>query len=369
MFHTERTNLKACFGLSIEEAIDIVNGNEETHGNGNHQSLLYETTGFYNVNQLLTTNPFSAKLLEQKPHLLDTESLHMNNSPDFIDLIFKSRTFCEQSISGIHSPILDTYLPQMQRHQLYLRDLSKNPRAIPFLTKHPELIHWPSLCENPEALDLLEKNPQNISFNMLSRNTNPRAIAILRENFRRIEWTFLSSNSSEEAVRLLFENVDKINWYSFSQNKCPLAIPLIERNLEKCNSYFLSTNPHAFGILRDNPTKIYWPSLCVTASTHEQFAFIRDNLDKVHWDSICRNKNKRALELLMDFPERIQWKFTLGNQDVFETTAEYNYEGIRQAKYKLHEEFHSWAGHPSKMTTKWIDWGFDGAVDTEDDTN
>jgi hypothetical protein len=204
---------------------------------------------------------------------------------------------------------------------------------------------------------------------MLSRNTNPRAIAILRENFRRIEWTFLSSNSSEEAVRLLFENVDKINWYSFSQNKCPLAIPLIERNLEKCNSYFLSTNPHAFGILRDNPTKIYWPSLCVTASTHEQFAFIRDNLDKVHWDSICRNKNKRALELLMDFPERIQWKFTLGNQDVFETTAEYNYEGIRQAKYKLHEEFHSWAGHPSKMTTKWIDWGFDGAVDTEDDTN
>lgn len=367
MFHTERTNLKSCFGLSIEEAMDLVTDYNATHGNGQYPSLLYEITGVDNVNQLLTTNPFAAKLLEQKPHLLAPEALHMNKSPDFIDLIFRSRIFCDQVICGIHSPILDTYLPQIQRHQLYLKNLSKNPRAIPFLTKHPELIDWPSLCENPEALDLIEANPQNITFKRLCSNTNPRAIAILRENFPRIEWNLLSSNSSNEAVRLLLENIDKINWYNFSQNMSPLAIPLIERNLEKCNSYFLSTNPHAIGILRENPTKIYWPSLCVTASTREQFDFIRENLDKVHWDSICRNRNKRALDLLMEFPERIQWHFTLGNQDVFETKYHYNYDGIRRVRHRLHEEFHAWAGHPSKMATKWVDWCFEGALVSEDE--
>ncbi len=87
----------------------------------------------------------------------------------------------------------------------------------------------------------------------------------------------------------------------------------------------------------------------------------------VDWSSICRNRNKRALELLMEFPSRIQWHFTLGNQDVFETTAEYDYEGIRTARRNLHEEFHAWAGHPSKITTKWVDWGFEGAVGSEEE--
>lgn len=368
MFHTERTNLKSCFGLSIEEAMDLVRDFANTNGNGNGRSLLYELTGTQDVTELVTSNPFAIKLLEEKPHLLSVDALHMNNSAESIDLVFNNRfSIGNEIISRLNSAILDTYLPKLRRDELYLRSLSKNPRAVPFLTKHPELIHWPSLCENPEALDLLEANPQNITFSLFSRNTSPRAIAILRANFRRIEWNILSSNSSEEAVRLLLENVDKINWYNFSQNMCPLAIPLIARNLEKCNSYFLSANPHAIGILRENPTKIYWPSLCVTASTREQFDFIRENLYKVDWGSICRNRNPRAIEFLMEFPERIQWHYTLGNQDIFETKCHYNYEGIRSARHRLHEEFHAWAGHPSKMATKWVDWGFEGALCSEDE--
>jgi hypothetical protein len=366
MFHTERTDLKTCFGLSIGEAMEIVNNFNANNSNANINHL-FETLGTNNANQLITTNPFAVKLLEQKEHLLAPEALGLIDSPDIIELVFKYRAYCDQTISKINSPVLETYLPKMWRSELFLPALSRNPRAVSFLAKHPELISWSSLCENPEALDLIEANPEKINFRNLSRNTNPRAIAILRENFERIEWNFLSSNSSEEAVILLLENVNKINWYDFSQNKCPLALPLIEKNIKKCNSYFVSTNPNAIRILKENPSKIYWPALCVTASTKEQFDYIRENLDKVHWDSICRNRNKRALELLMEFPERIQWHFTLGNQDVFETTAEYNYEGIREAKCRLHEEFHAWAGHPSKMSTKWIDWGFDGAIQNEDE--
>jgi hypothetical protein len=69
----------------------------------------------------------------------------------------------------------------------------------------------------------------------------------------------------------------------------------------------------------------------------------------------------------MEFPEKIQWHFTLGNQDVFETKYRYNYAGIRQVRHRLHEEFHAWAGHPSKMSTKWVDWGFEGALGSEED--
>jgi hypothetical protein len=117
--------------------------------------------------------------------------------------------------------------------------------------------------------------------------------------------------------------------------------------------------------LRENPEKIYWPSLCRNASTKEEFDYLRENLERVDWSCINMNPNKRAIDLLMDFPERIQWHYLLLHSDIFETTAEYDYRGIRQSKYQLHEEFQAWAGHPSKMTTKWRDWGFE--VDVEED--
>ena len=370
MFHTERTEIKPCFGLSLEEVMNIIRAFDATSFNPHMPSMLYEITGLETVRQLITVNPFAIKLLEQKPELVAPEALHMNHSGDVIDLVYNYRSCVGNDVlSKLESPILDTYLPRLQRHQLHARVLSRNPRAIPFLTKNPDLICWPILCENPEALDLLEANPENISYNHLSRNTNPRAIAILRENFDKIEWAALSGNSSPAAVELLLENHHKINWYTFSQNTCPLAFPLMEENISNLNSYFLSTNPHAVGFLKANPKKVYWPSLCFSASTREQFEFIRENLDKVDWGALCRNPSKRALSLLTEFPERIQWHFSLGNQDVFETTVEYNYSGIREAKRNLHEEFHAWAGHPSKMSTKWKDWGLEGAVDEEEDSS
>ena len=141
----------------------------------------------------------------------------------------------------------------------------------------------------------------------------------------------------------------------------------MKANPEKLSWTFISGNPYAVELLREHPDRIHWDTLCVEASNKEQFEFLRENVDRVNWDFICRNPNPRALAWLEECPERINWYYSLAHQNVFETVAEYQYDEIREAQYSLHEEFHAWAGHPSKMSTKWKDWGLEGAVDEEEE--
>jgi hypothetical protein len=122
--------------------------------------------------------------------------------------------------------------------------------------------------------------------------------------------------------------------------------------------------PVALEILAQNKQHINWGLFCSHASTKEQFAFLRANLDHVEWSCVCLNSSDLAVDLLKEHPHRIEWWDSLGCQNVFQTVTDYDYAGIREARRDLHEEFHAWAGHPSKILTHWRAWGFDtGAFD------
>ncbi|MFM2015947.1 MAG: hypothetical protein RIQ51_1437 [Bacteroidota bacterium] len=86
------------------------------------------TDPLYLESRVKNYNPFAVKLLEEKSHLLSVTALHMNNSAESIDLVFKNRfSIGNEVISRLNSTILDTYLPKLRSHELYLRSLSKNP--------------------------------------------------------------------------------------------------------------------------------------------------------------------------------------------------------------------------------------------------
>jgi hypothetical protein len=375
MFHTERTELKQIFGATIGDAIRLIKQYQESVPE-EERGLLYKGTTGRHYTKIISGNPHSTKLLRQYPHLINMESLQQNPSIYASDIIYEERVHSSPPYYNEYSPIIDTILTTDDPESIppFSRQLlSCVPKAVPFLSKNQSIINWKTLSSNPEALYLIEENPEKISYNYLSANPNPRAIELLRENITKINWESLSRNPCKEAIELLMEYPNKIVWNILAENKSPFAFPLIERGLNqnKFNWYGLSMlnkNPMVFHLLKQTPHRIYFRMLCKCAETQEQFDYIRENMDEIDWEMISSNTSQRALKFLEEFPDKIAWHYSLGCQNVFETTANYNYEGIRQARHDLHSEFHAWAGHPSKMTNKWKDWGFDGAVYDEEES-
>ena len=366
---TEKTDIHPSFGVTLEQAIHTIQ----------LWILAQDTNDPWESKQhpayVLNINPHAIKVLQQHPEIVNPWKLSWNPSHEAVDLMkalqlhpfHYTRTLFSNAFS-----ILDTYLKELQGKYAFTEsdyfDLSRNPCAVPFLQRNPEKIHWDELSRNPEAIDLLEQNPEKINFYQLSANTNPRAIALLRDHLEHVNWQSLSMNPCNEAVDLLLEHPDKIDYYRLVHNTNPRAIQLL-RNHPIENWQGLTTNRchEALEILTENKDHIKWGLFCVHASTKEQFAFLRANLDRVDWSCLCLNPSDRAVDLLKEHPHRMDWLNSLSCQNVFETVTEYDYAGIRESRRFLHEEFHAWAGHPSKITTHWKDWGFDEEEEEEEE--
>jgi hypothetical protein len=374
MYHTENTEIKPVFGATLGDVIHRIQQYQASVPE-EEKGIFYNCTTGRHYSKMISGNPNATNLLKQCPHFICMESLQQNPSMYASDIIYKERVHTSPPYYNEYSPILDTILTTDTPESIppFSRQvLSSIPKAVSFLSKNQSIINWKTLSSNPEALYLLEENPENISYRYLCSNTNPRAIELLRQNITRINWEVLSKNPCKEAVELLMEYPNKIVWHILAENTSPFAFPLIEMGLnqKKFNWYSLSMlnkNPMVFDLLKQTPHRIHFSMLCKCAETKEQFDYIRENMDEIDWKMISSNTSQRALKFLEEFPDKIAWHYALGCQNVFETTAEYNYEGIREARRDLHSEFHAWAGHPSKMATKWKDWGFDGAVDEEEE--
>lgn len=366
MFCTERTELKACYGKTLERVTEDCFFSSRDRG-----IALFS----HNVQDILSMNPHAIKVLEQRPELISVRSLCWNDAAG--DLLYNRPDLSQHEVWASRSPIFDTifqskYLslpftapPSKERYAGEV--LSKNPKAIPYLLRHPTSISFSALSMNENALDILEACEDSINYEYLSRNTNPRAMVLLRKKLEKVNWKWLSANSCPEAVQLLLEHPEKIDWSCLSENECPLAFPLMLQNLDKLNWYFFCYNPLAVPLLPDNMERINWKMLSEKAKTKEQFAFLRTHLSQVVWPSISLNPHPEATKLLEEYPDQIIWRLALSCHDLFETFTEYDYQGIRNAREALHEEFHAWAGHPSKIATKWRDWGFVEEEMLEDD--
>lgn len=301
-------------------------------------------------------------------HMLENRRLHSSkledldfqwNHPEKIDWWYVK-------LNKTNNPMLATLLDmdmQVKRTQKKTYQwtfLSQNPAAASYLTTHLHELDWDAFCENPAelALEILESFPERIRYSSLCRNENPRAFALLRKNLSFLDykdWMYLSINPSTAALDLLQEYPEQIWWCAFSNNRHPEAYKLMETNLDKIHWDIVGKNIAATPLLRKHLARVQWCYLCIDANTPDHFQFLRENLaqlDYICWVHLSRNTH--ALPLLMEFPDRV----TIDVFDVHDThrvTYHYDYPAILASKYLLHQEYHAWAGHPSRIS-KWPGW-------------
>jgi hypothetical protein len=116
--------------------------------------------------------------------------------------------------------------------------------------------------------------------------------------------------------------------------------------------------------LRRNIEWVNWPVLCEKANTPESIQFIRENIHRVNWNAL--STNKYALSILKEFPDNICFT-AVESHDMLDYNYTYDYKAILDAKHDIHQEYHAWAGHPSRMY-KWKDWGmWEDVLDEEDE--
>jgi hypothetical protein len=183
--------------------------------------------------------------------------------------------FCQ--IEKSFNPVLELTeerLEELKEDAYFWHKICYNPSAMHLIEKNIDKINWFNLSSNTSAIELLERFPENIDYGELSRNSN--AVHILKRNLDKVNWEYLSLNKG--AVSILEKNLDKVHWDSLSLN--PSAIKILRRNLDKVNWEMFSRNIYAV------PT-------------------LREHLDKVDWNSLCQNESPEAIELLLEFPEKI----------------------------------------------------------------
>ncbi len=136
-------------------------------------------------------------------------------------------------------------------------------------------------------------------------------------------------------------------------NPNPDSLQLMEENIDNMNKHIMGNNPALVPWLRKNLEYVNWMEICGKAKTPEAFQFIRENIQHADWVEL--SSNPYASDLLKDFPNKITLE-ALYTQDVLNVETTYDYNEIRSTRYNLHQEYHAWAGHPSRMY-KWKDWG------------
>jgi hypothetical protein len=318
------------------------------------------------IDEPFAENPHTTRMLKFLSENVSSKSITKNPTTEAIDFLWKNPQHIDWDLICYNKgPTIGTLL-DMYKISIQWGALSTNESAGNFLSTNFKNINWFFLSCNPsdKALDILEDYPEHISYLSLSGNTNPRAIKLLRNNLHKINWVALSSNPS--AMSLLREHQDQIYWSELASNPNPEAFQLMEENIEKMDKFLMGCNPIAIPWLRNNMEYVNWQSICINARTPEAIQFIRENIEEASWEYL--SENPYAISILKEFPERITEE-ALYSQDVIDFHTEYDYRSILAAKHDLHQEYHAWAGHPSMISTKWKEWGFESGFSEEDDDN
>jgi hypothetical protein len=340
-------------------------------------------------------NPKAFEMLKANPTKINWRMLSAN--PNAIELLQTNLKNIDWSMLSSNPAIFKAIVKKKENYEYKLLSwipinklknvgLSKNPNAIDFLKKNPEMIKWNMLSKNEKAIELLREKIagekkinqadldilpyyEKIDWNFLSRN--PNAIELLKENFEKINWDGLSENPnafdllrdkvnkengmSKSELRIL-KTHERINWGRLSINPC--AIEILKANPEKIDWIRLSLNKNAIEMLRENPEKIDWMVLSgnsgaiellkenpekidwsVLSGNPSAIELLKENPEKIDWGVLSENEN--AIEMLKANPKKINWDMLLSNPAIFELVEE-----EKEKQFKTVDDVEIWCKNP-----------------------
>jgi hypothetical protein len=176
----------------------------------------------------------------------------------------------------------------IKEEKLDLNELCKNPNAINYLEKEfnsqpGDDFYWKALSTNPNAIKLikekiLRRQSYDIHFQYLS--SNPNALELIEQK--------IAEEKALDPEKLeTLSQIQRFSWCLLSYNPNPNAIKLLaERILEEEK---------------------------LQTENKEQFKAL-NHFNKINWSMLSYNPN--AIELLKQYPEKIDWGFFLKNPNL-----------------------------------------------------
>jgi len=240
--------------------------------------------------------------------------------------------------------------------------INRNVNAIRYLEQHPELINKKILVQNPKY-ELLPKDIRNpfLRHDIL-RNPGLQMRKIIpyihTENHR---YYFCRNPHCMDIVKSYPIDKELITILSQNEN----AIDLLEQYIEfvDWDSLCLNESPKAMELIMRYPEKINWLSL---SSNPSAIKILEANPDKIDYWGLSFNYN--AIHLIDQYLERINWIGLSGNKNAIHileknrdkiewhqfssnpSIFDYNYQEMSiQRTYTILEELMTKALHPSKI--------------------
>jgi len=268
------------------------------------------------------------RLLSSSPTTDDT-SIMLNNLP--CDII-------GQIVENYKSLLPSKYVLRkwVKKEELNWSLLSGNPCAIDLLKEKIEQeksmdkeeykklniedkVNWLKLSVNPEAIDILKKYPDDIVWCSLCDNKNPRAADMI---FERMEYekqmlpcSYLDEDSDDDDISRDFNSLYRVWIDRLCYNENPRIIELIRDRveLEKNTEYYMTL---------DMNEKIDWQLLSSNPNP-KAIELLAENLNKVDWDIVSENSG--AIELLKANPHQIVWRYLSRNKNAGELLKQRHY--------------------------------------------
>jgi hypothetical protein len=207
---------------------------------------------------------------------------------------------------------------------IHIKWISSHCEDISFLTKYKKYIDFANLSSNNfiDKLDekILIKNINKLDWWELSRNKS--AVSFLKKYPKKIIWQAACLNKSIDMLNWIDElyssqELDmKDNWAFLSCNSEAIHLLMKYKNL--INKININLNTKAIPFLKKNPHLIDYKVLCYNNSK-EAIELIKERIDKGYIEDICfeyLSSNSFAIDILKEYPERIDWDLTVINENV-----------------------------------------------------
>jgi hypothetical protein len=159
-------------------------------------------------------------------------------------------------------------------------------------------------------------------LNRACLNENENALDYLCEHFELIQLKYMVRNPSFTVLPMHL--LDVVNIPNICLNTRYGIVDIIKQ-IPNYHEYwhYICKNPRCIEMVQ-NSNNYYWSSL---SKNPKAIPLLRKNIKYIHWEYLCMNPCKEAIELLMEYPEKIDWMTLSSNP--------YAIDVLRKNPYKI----------------------------------